>query len=187
MIVPRWDRLSYWAGETARIELALAHGAGRADRGRHTGGRGSAARRSGSTCPASKRPGRCSISARVELRAPDVADAAREPICFELRAPDGTVLATNRLDAGGSSARERPIHHRQRVWSPDDAIKERFRALGYAIARGLDDSTLVVSATHDEAMAAHVRQGASLLLLPEANIPLYPFFPHWQNVQGAEP
>ena len=119
----------------------------------------------------------------VELRAPDVADAAREPICFELRAPDGTVLATNRLDAGVSSARERPIHHRQRVWSPDDAIKERFRALGYAIARGLDDSTLVVSATHEEAMAAHVRQGASLLLLPEANIPLYPFFPHWQNVK----
>jgi hypothetical protein len=28
-----------------------------------------------------------------------------------------------------------------------------------------------------------VRAGASLLLLPEADMPLYPFFPHWQNVR----
>ena len=33
-------------------------------------------------------------------------------------------------------------------------------------------------------MCAH---GASLLLLPENEISLYPFFPHWQDVQGAEP
>ncbi|MFL5143786.1 MAG: glycoside hydrolase family 2 protein [Microvirga sp.] len=181
VIVPRWDRLSYWAGETARIELALAHGAGAPIEGATLEVRfGGEAKRL--DLPRIEAGGVLDLGG-VELRAPDVADAAREPICFELRAPDGTVLATNRLDAGVSSARERPIHHRQRVWSPDDAIKERFRALGYAIARGLDDSTLVVSATHDEAMAAHVRQGASLLLLPEANIPLYPFFPHWQNVK----
>ncbi|HYY84572.1 MAG TPA: glycoside hydrolase family 2 TIM barrel-domain containing protein, partial [Beijerinckiaceae bacterium] len=28
VIVPRWKRLSHWAGETARIEIAIAHGAG---------------------------------------------------------------------------------------------------------------------------------------------------------------
>ena len=29
----------------------------------------------------------------------------------------------------------------------------------------------------------HVRQGAKLLLLPEADMSLYPFFPHWQAVR----
>jgi hypothetical protein len=38
---------------------------------------------------------------------------------------------------------------------------------------------------HDEAIAAHVRQGSSLLLLPDENMSLYPFFPHWQNVRVA--
>src|ERR687894_683053 len=46
-------------------------------------------------------------------------------------------------------------------------------------------STLVVSPMHDEAIAAHVRQGSSLLLLPDENMSLYPFFPHWQNVRVA--
>ena len=32
-------------------------------------------------------------------------------------------------------------------------------------------------------MAAHVRAGASLLLLPDHAMTLYPFFPHWQNVK----
>jgi hypothetical protein len=36
---------------------------------------------------------------------------------------------------------------------------------------------------HDEVIAAHVRQGSSLLLLPDENMTLYPFFPHWQSVK----
>ena len=40
-----------------------------------------------------------------------------------------------------------------------------------------------MSHNHDEAIADHVRQGASLLLLPETEMRLYPFFPHWQNVR----
>jgi hypothetical protein len=75
---------------------------------------------------------------------------------------------------------------RSRVWSPDEAIRERFRELGYGAARSNEDATLIVSQTHDEAIAAHVRAGASLLLLPETEMSLYPFFPHWQNVQVKE-
>ena len=41
----------------------------------------------------------------------------------------------------------------------------------------------MVSNTHNEAIAGHVRAGARLLLLPEAEGALHPFFPHWQNVK----
>ena len=41
----------------------------------------------------------------------------------------------------------------------------------------------MVSRTHNKAVADHVRQGASLLLVPEDEMSLYPFFPHWQAVK----
>jgi hypothetical protein len=79
--------------------------------------------------------------------------------------------------------RRRPAHARQLVWSPDEDIRQRMQALGYAPARALEEATLVVSRNHDKAIADHVRQGASLLLLPEDEMTLYPFFPHWQAVK----
>ncbi|HKH96202.1 MAG TPA: glycoside hydrolase family 2, partial [Beijerinckiaceae bacterium] len=46
--------------------------------------------------------------------------------------------------------------------------------------------SLVVARSHNEAIAAHVRNGASFLLLPKREQSLYPFFPHWQNVRVNE-
>ena len=40
-----------------------------------------------------------------------------------------------------------------------------------------------MSRTHNKAIADHVRAGAKLLLLPETDMSLYPFFPHWQAVK----
>ena len=80
-------------------------------------------------------------------------------------------------------ARTGPRHGGERVWSPSRKILARLRALGYDAARRMEDATLVVSNTHNEAIADHVRAGARLLLLPEAEGALHPFFPHWQNVK----
>jgi hypothetical protein len=112
-------------------------------------------------------------------------EAGTRRIHFELRRSDGHLIAANHLDMAVHPERNRPAQNRQLLWSPDKEIRERFRAIGYGCARGLDEATLVVSAEHDEAIAAHVRQGSSLLLLPEEDMPLYPFFPHWQNVRVA--
>ena len=55
--------------------------------------------------------------------------------------------------------------------------------MGYQLAAGIDSAAVVVARAHDEMICDAVRRGARLLLLPEAEGPLYPFFPHWQNVQ----
>jgi hypothetical protein len=119
----------------------------------------------------------------LDLRVPEAAEAELRRIHFELRAPDGGLIAANHLDTAVHPRRAKPAQARQLVWSPHARVRDHFKALGYALARSLEESTLVVSRTHDEATAAHVRNGASLLLLPKREMPLYPFFPHWQAVK----
>ncbi|HEX2137116.1 MAG TPA: glycoside hydrolase family 2 TIM barrel-domain containing protein [Microvirga sp.] len=181
MVVPRWERLSYWAGETARVGLAVAHGAGADLQG---------CRLEVSFCEQSQQIPVASLKApavldlgTVEVPMPDFAEPALRRIVLELRGPDGDLLAQNHLDLVVHPRRQRPIHARQLVWSPDEDIRERMQALGYAPARSLEEATLIVSRSHNKAIADQVRQGASLLLLPEDEMSLYPFFPHWQAVK----
>jgi hypothetical protein len=181
VIAPRWERLSYWAGETARMEVALAHGAGPTIEGATLEVRIGEAR-TVLEVPRLDAPTVIDFGT-VELAVPDGPDPTLRRFHFMLRAPDGTQLAQNHLDAAVHLRRAEPAGARSSVWSPDEDIRERFAALGYEAAKALGEATLVVSRAHDEAIAAHVRQGASLLLLPEKETSLYPFFPHWQNVK----
>jgi hypothetical protein len=181
VIVPRWERLSYWAGETARLEVALAHGAAAAIEGATLEIRIGDAR-AVLDLPRVEAPAVIDLGA-VELSVPEGPEPTLRRFHFELRAPDGALLAQNHLDAAVHPPRREPAGGRQLVWSPDEDIRERFRVLGYGAARALEEATLIVARSHDEAIAARVRQGASLLLLPEKEMSLYPFFPHWQNVK----
>jgi hypothetical protein len=183
VIAPKWHRLSYWSGETASVEVTVAHGAGPVLDGAQLDIRlGDDTRRL--SLPRLE-PGRVLDLGRIDLRVPTMAEPRLRRIHFELRRPDGHLVAVNHLDMAVHPERAKPNHSRQLLWSPDKEIRERFREMGYTCARSLDDSTLVVSPMHDEAIAHHVRQGASLLLLPDEDMPLYPFFPHWQNVKVA--
>ena len=92
------------------------------------------------------------------------------------------MLAVNHLDTAVQPRRQWPAGH-QIVWSPEEDISQRLQALDYTLGRTLEEANLVVARSHDEAIAAHVRNGASLLLQPEKEMSLYPFFPHWQNVK----
>jgi hypothetical protein len=181
VLVPKWERLSYWGGETARFGLVVAHGAGPALDGctldvvfgdhveRIPVGRIEA-------------PSVLDLES-VDMPVPTFDEPSLRRVSFDLRDSGGKLLAHNHLDLAVHPRRPRPAHARQLVWSPDEDIRQRMQALGYAPARALEEATLVVSRNHDKAIADHVRQGASLLLLPEDEMTLYPFFPHWQAVK----
>jgi len=181
VIVPKWERVSYWAGETARLQLAVAHGAGPAlDGCKLQVTLADDVKRL--SLPRIEAPTVLDLGA-IELQVPETAEPMLRRIVFELRSADGKLIATNHVDLAIHPRRSRPAHARQLVWAQDEDIRERMNALGYASARALEEATLIVSKTHDQATAAHVRSGASLLLLPENDMSLYPFFPHWQNVK----
>ena len=71
-------------------------------------------------------------------------------------------------------------------WSgaTDEDLRERFRTLGYSAARTLEEATIVVARAHDKAIADHVRNGASLLLLPEADMGLVSVLPALAGREG---
>jgi hypothetical protein len=184
VIVPRWTRLSHWAGETVRIEVAVAHGAGPAIEGAKLQVRlGDESRVL--DLPRIEAPSVLDLG-HLDLRVPEAAEGTLRRIHFELRAPDGRLIATNHVDTAVHPRREKPAHARQLVFSPHDNVREHLRALGFQVARALEESSLVVARSHNEAIAAHVRNGASFLLLPKREQSLYPFFPHWQNVRVNE-
>jgi hypothetical protein len=180
VIVPRWTRLTYWAGETANFELSIAHG-------------GSGPTLSGAQLEiisdATQRialpdqePLTVQTLGPVELPVPKEERACMRRIEFVLRAADGSVIATNYLDMA--------VHPREYrspdiapIWSPRADLRERFEQLGYQVAAEPEAAPLWVTRSLDERVATHVRQGGRLLLLPGAEFRLSPLFPHWQNVK----
>jgi Glycosyl hydrolases family 2, sugar binding domain/Glycosyl hydrolases family 2, TIM barrel domain/Glycosyl hydrolases family 2 len=181
VIVPKWDHLSYWAGENASFEVSIAHGAGAPINGAQLSVRlGDDERRL--SLPRLEAPTVLDLGA-LELRVPATAEASRRRVHLELRGSDGRLIAQNHLDLAVYPDRAAGRHGHERIWSPSREILARVRALGYETVPRLEDATLVVSTVHTDAIAAHVRNGARLLLLPEAEGTLYPFFPHWQNVK----
>nr|WP_210493377.1 sugar-binding domain-containing protein [Microvirga antarctica] len=181
VIVPKWQRVTYWSGESIGVDISLAHGAGAPLDGCEltiTVGEQTLL----FPIPRLDAPTVFNLG-RVVLNAPELPEAGLRRMSFELRNPDGRTLASNHLDLAIHPRRTHSPHADQRVWAADEDLRERLEAMGYALARGLGESTLVVARNHDTAIADHVRQGASLLLLPETEISLYPFFPHWQNVR----
>jgi hypothetical protein len=181
VIVPKWDRLSYWAGETAKVEVAVAHGAGPAlDSARLAISLGDDTVQ----LPLSRIEAPSVVDlGTVELNVPVLTEAGLRRMMFEIRSEDGRLVAQNHVDLAVHPVRSRPAHARQLVWSADEDIRYRMQALGYGQARSLEEATLIVSRTHDKPIADRVREGACLLLLPEGDMGLYPFFPHWQAVR----
>jgi hypothetical protein len=57
------------------------------------------------------------------------------------------------------------------------------RALGYEVPARADNASLIIARKYDSDLTADVRNGRRLLLLPESEIALDPFFPHWQSVK----
>jgi hypothetical protein len=181
VIVPKWERLSYWAGESARVGITIAHGAGPVLDGCQLEiGLGDDRRRL--SLPRIEAPAALDLGV-LDLAVPDLGEAGLRRMTFELRDPDGRLLAVNHLDLAVHPRRQRPQEARQRIYAPDEDLRARFQALGYTSARSLEDASLIVSRRHDKAIADRVRQGASLLLVAEEDMSLYPFFPHWQAVR----
>jgi hypothetical protein len=179
VIVPRWSRLAAWSGSTLAIDLAVAHGAGPtfADARLDVSlGDASWSARLDATA------GTVVDLGTVELVVPDRSAPCVETIRMELTASDGTPIATNTLDLSVHPSRPARPDVAGPIWSPDPDLAARLAALGYAVAKDAGEAALVVATRHDAAIARAVRDGGRLLLLPEADGSLDPFFPHWQAV-----
>jgi hypothetical protein len=178
VIVPAWDRLSYWAGETVGFGLKVANGADEPiEDGTLTMGFGGERRIklplvSGSSV---------ADLGRIEVAIPSDTPTALHRIVMRLTDRTGAALAENYIELAVHQRRTRP--ERIPLWSSSRDIRERLVALGYEIAGSMQEAQLLIETEHDAVIADHVRRGGRLLLLAGKEGSLNPFFPHWQNVR----
>jgi hypothetical protein len=179
VILPRAEP-SYWAGEQAVIHVAIAHGAGeRIEDAALELTLGGGAERI--ALPAIT-PGEVAELAPVALTLPSPRKAELCRATFRIVGGDGAIIASNTLDL---AIYPKPSANQAKAlaaWSADADIQERLDALGYRVARSLAAADFAVTRQHDADMADYVRNGGKLLLCPEEDMPLHPFFPHWQSV-----
>lgn len=184
VVVPRWERLSYWSGEAMKIDLSIAHGAGETISGgvieAIVGGE-AVARHPVDALES----GDIADLGVIAIPLPSTTEAKLLPVEFVLRDGNGAVLASNHLDVA-LHARPDAARSPERVFAPDPAIRDHLATLGYSMVERMEDASLVIAETYDKPLVNFVRAGGSFLYLPNAEAPLYPFFPHWQAVSIAK-
>ncbi len=183
VIAPRSERFSYWAGETAHLDIAVANASPQTIAGAtleiaHDG--------HAKTMPLpSLEPGVVLNLGWTDAPVPHTAVPTMLRWTMTLRRGDGAPIATNTFDMAVHPRRAASAV-KERLWSPDPSIRSRLELLGYALAEEMESADMIVSTKHDDKIAAAVRNGARALLLPETEGTLYPFFPHWQKVRVVE-
>jgi hypothetical protein len=180
VIAPRLERAACWSGETLRLPLRIAHGAGEALEGATL-----ETLSDWTQVLALERiePARVVDLGAIDIPLPQVDRPCMRRVSFHLQAADGRSVARNEIDVAVHPLR--PEAPRLSVWSPEPELRVRLQALGYRLGTGLGDSDVVVALDSTAELAAHVRGGGRALLLPDAEMSLTPFFPHWQNVKVA--
>ncbi|MGY3450334.1 glycoside hydrolase family 2 protein [Bradyrhizobium sp. USDA 4353] len=179
VIVPDWQRLSYWDDEQATIGVSIANGAEAIEGA--TLAWSVDGQESVSACRAAR--GTVTELEPLVLKLPPVETARSIRIGFELRAADQRLIASNSLDLAVHPASLRHAAHDKTVWAPSEELRQRLRAQGYRLVGAMAEAELIIATAYDEAIAAHVRAGGTLLLLADHEMSLNPFFPHWQNVR----
>lgn len=174
--VARLERWSFWAGERLTLPVTVAHAGPPLAAGvlRVTSTAGAAAFEL-----AELKTG-ASIEIEAVLDAPAI-DASRIERIDIVVDRDRTEVARNWVDIAIHPPRTAPDDART-VWSSDLLIVKHLRNLGYALADDAAAAELILERSHDATIANLVREGKSLLLVADTEMPLYPFFPHWQNV-----
>lgn len=174
VIVPEWTQLAARSDEILSIGFSLAHGAGAALRnavlnipgnGRHT--------------ITNLQPGSVMDLGLNPIHLPKVTSPTMHRIEFTLENEEGAIVTSNSIEVAVYPTRQ-PSN--AALWSPEGDIRDALSRRGFTVSSTRQQCDLVIASYHDKEIVSHVRDGGRLLLLPEEGMSLYPFFPHWQNV-----
>jgi hypothetical protein len=178
VLLPQWERVSYWDDEQPRLSLCIANGgSGGLSEVTVTVGAEAAAARRVAFLPS----GAISEPAEVELLIPraDHPQITR----VEFAAFQGAeALARTHVDLSIVPATFRTPSTAAPIWAPDPEIAEYLHGLGYRVGEG-PDVKLAITRWFDRSISTFVRDGGRLLLLPDREGLIQPLFPHWQNVR----
>ena len=155
VIVPEWARLAFWDDETFSVAVTIPNGPAAVENATlHV------------TLEASQSTHACTLQSgtvtdlgtmTVPLPTEDASQSAT--VLFEMRGPEGRLIASNGVDIAVHPSRLRRASTARAVWSPSELIRERLQMQGYFVADAVNQAEIVIAAAYDEAIAAYVRGG----------------------------
>jgi hypothetical protein len=124
VIVPRWETLAYWAGDTLHTDILVSHYglAAHQDVMVHWSLAGS--EHKGTLPPISLEPGRVVRAGSVSFDVPHTSNQASvRNLTLELTLPDGRTIARNHLPITSFDRALQPAPEGAGVWSDDEALR----------------------------------------------------------------
>ncbi|MBS1252125.1 MAG: Beta-galactosidase [Anaerolineales bacterium] len=164
MVIPAWERVAYWAGEPIRIEVSVAHGAGRVIEESEVHWSTSSGAAGRAAVPA-LHAGQVEAVDAAAFSAPKVTAPGVHRLELELRSPAGRRLASNHLDLSIFPKRRGPVDANVFLWASSPELTARLVALDYNVVSDPQSADVIVAHKLDEELGAYVRQGGRLLLL----------------------
>jgi hypothetical protein len=168
VIIPKWERVSYWSGEMVKIGISISHGTSPAlGPAELTWSLSSGNVESSMETPAMQE-GKVLQVGEISFQAPELAAPQVVQLKFELRSAEGELIAINTLDLSLFPQRCLPDGAgRTRIYTPDQNLAERLKDLGYSLAESLDQADLAVVSNVDDALLDYMGQGGRLLVLAD--------------------
>ena len=165
-IVPRWERLAYWAGEPVAVDVLVSHYGANPLRGATLRWSLEGADLSGAFGPLDLEPGMVGPGGRVAFVAPPVQTQARAALRFWLEGAAGEVIARNELSMAVFPTAAQRAFAPLAAWAGDPVLGAWLEARGYT--PGADGGLQVVARLDDDALRYVERGGRALLCTTEA-------------------
>lgn len=180
VVVPKWSRVSLWSDEPLDLSLVLANGGPQnlqnvrldIDYGDQRQ----------SVVLENVEPGSVLDLGAFSLPSPDLESSNLRRVNLTLRDAAEKTISWNHVDCAIHPSQARRQDHKTLVWSENQDVLSRMEALGYKPVVQMNEADVIVAQKVDDDIADYVRNGGRMLFLPEKPAKLYPFFPHWQNV-----
>jgi hypothetical protein len=170
VIIPEWERVSYWVGETAQVALYIAHGAGQTVLGARlhwqlVGPAGECWAEGWLNVP-SLNPGQTVFAGTASFVVPALNVSSTARLEFDVLSVSGSKLASNHLDLVFYPRIEIgpdfPV-----IYTPERDLADTLMKLGYHLADKPGEAQLVVAAKVDQPLLQHLQDGGRLLMLAD--------------------
>lgn len=166
VIVPHWEKLACWAGDTLHVDLLVSHYGAETHPNAvlHWSLEGNG--HQGSLPPIRLEPGRVVKAGTVSFDAPQVADHAEiRNLVFWLALPDGKIIARNHLPITLFTRGVEHAPETSTVWADDKGLRGWLSAHGYQTG---EHGSLWIVSRLDDAALRHLDQGGNVLLCATA-------------------
>jgi hypothetical protein len=185
VIIPKWERVSYWSRERVEMRISIAHGAGETLEGGELQWRIHGHLWGSIEVPLIK-PGDVASLVHLAFPAPHVDKAETHRMLFELLDEQGHRIASNYLDLviypqPLQAGLDDPTNHIP-IYTTEDGLAIKLAGMGYRLVSQIEQAGLVITGkvngqAYSSQVLSYLEEGGHLLVLADRAGTAGPVFP----------